>query len=131
MTEMNYPAWICLAIGIYSVAAGIGEFRKPGFWASMMDNIISNDALRFIVGIICIAIGTAIYLVEPWGRQDYLLYIVKIIGFWMVIEGALFIALGDLFLDFVTKVLNATPRLWAILSIIIGIAMIIAAEVNM
>ncbi len=97
----------------------------------MIDNIIANPALRFLTGIICIAIGTAIYLVEPWGRADYMLYIVKIIGFWMVVEGALFIAIGDLFLHLSRKVLNYAPRLWALISILIGGAFIIAAELNM
>ena len=32
VTEIDYPAWIMLALGIYAAAAGIGEWRRPGLW---------------------------------------------------------------------------------------------------
>ncbi len=130
VTEFDYPAWIVLAFGIYALAAGIGELRSPGFWERMAGNLHQLPALRFLTGLVCIAIGTALYLIEPWGRADWMLHAVKIVGAWMVVEGALFLAVGDWFIAFAKRLMGAAPRLWAILSILIGIGLIVAAELR-
>ena len=130
VTEFDYPAWIILAFGIYSLAAGIGELRSPGFWLSMIDDFEAHPSLRFLTGIFCLALGTAIYLVEPWGRADWMLYAVKIIGAWVLIEGALFLAVGDWFIKFARRLMGASTKLWAMLAIAFGIAAIIAAELR-
>ena len=83
--ELDYPAWIMLAFGIYALGAGLGELFKPGFWLSMVADLEAHPALRFITGIICVAIGTALYLVGPWGSGDWMLSAIKIIGACMVI----------------------------------------------
>ena len=46
-----------------------------------------------------------------------MLYAIKIIGAWMVIEGALFLAFGDLLLKFAKSLMGLASRLWASLSI--------------
>ena len=127
VTEFDYPAWIIAAFGIYSLAAGIGEFRSPGFWTSMVDDFEAHPSLRFLTGIFCLALGTVLYLIEPWGRADWMLYAVKIIGAWMFIEGALFLAVGDWFVKFARKLMGASTRLWAMIAIAFGIVAIVLA----
>lgn len=127
VTEFDYPVWIILAFGVYSLTAGMGEFRSPGIWASMIDDFEAHPSLRFLTGIFCLSLGTVLYLIEPWGRADWMLYAVKIIGAWMAIEGALFLAVGDWFTKFARGLIGASMRIWAALAMVIGIAMIIAA----
>ena len=130
VSEIDYPAWIILAVGVYAAAAGIGEWRKPGFWMGMLDEVAQSAALRFLTGIFCIALGTALYLVAPWDMSDWMLVVIKLIGAWMVIEGALFLAFGDFFMGFAKRVMGIANRFWAGLSILLGVAAIVAAELR-
>lgn len=129
VTEFDYPAWIILVFGIYSLSAGIGEFRKAGFWASMIDDLEKIPALRFLTGVICIGIGTPLYLIAPWSG-DWMLVAVKVIGGWMVVEGALFLAIGDMFMNFARKLMGGASRLWASIAILAGLAVIAAAGIR-
>ena len=130
VSAIDYPAWIMLAFGIYALAAGIGEWRRPGFWLSMLDDVAQSPALRFLTGVFCIAVGTALYLTAPWDMGDWMQVAIKIIGAGMVIEGALFLAIGDLFLDFAKRLMGMVNRFWAGFTILLGIAVIVAAEVR-
>jgi hypothetical protein len=130
VAEFDYPAWIILAMGIYALGAGLAEILKPGFWMSMVEDIEAHPALQFLTGIICIAIGTALYLIEPWGRSDWMLYAVKIIGAWMVVEGFIFLCLGGWLLRISKGMMGWNTRVWAILSALLGVAAIIAAELR-
>ena len=131
VTEFDYPAWVMIAIGVYALAAGIGEFRRPGFWAGMIDDLAGSNALRFLTGLILSALGLPLYLIEPWGSGDIVVAIIKIIGAWMVIEGALFLAFGDWMLKFAQRLMGSGARIWAIFSILIGLAAIVAAELRL
>lgn len=126
VTELDYPAWIILVFGIYSLAAGTVEFRQPGFWTSLIGDLDKIPALRFLTGVVCLGIGTPLYLIAPWG-DDWMLILVKVIGGWMVIEGALFLAIGDWFIRFARGLMGVSIKLWAIIAIAIGLAGIIAA----
>ncbi|MCA1749247.1 MAG: hypothetical protein ABR601_07840 [Parasphingopyxis sp.] len=119
--EGQLPAWIALFFGIYALAAGIGELRKPGFWTSMVGDFGQNSALRFLTGIVVLALGAIIYLANPWRPDDWLAVVVTVIGGWMIVEGALILAAGDLFLGFAARLMGSASRLWAILSILIGL----------
>lgn len=130
VTEFDYPAWILLLFGIYAISAALGELFKPGFWTSMVDNVIEQPGLRFLIGIVLIALGGALYLVAPWDFSDWMLVAVKFVGAWMVVEGALFLAIGDKFLGFANRMMGAAPRLWAWLSLLIGIALVVVAELR-
>lgn len=130
VTEIDYPAWIIMAVGIYSLAAGIGELRNPGFWASMIADLERISAIRFITGLFLIAIGTAMYLIGPWGSDDWMRIAVKFIGGWMVIEGAIFLAFGDFMIAFSKRMMAIVNRFWAYLAVLIGLAAIIVAELR-
>lgn len=124
---MDYAAWIILLTGIYSIAASIGELRTPGMWVRMVDDIASSTAVRFLTGIVLIAMGGAVYLAGAWDMSDWVPLIVKVLGAWLVIEGALFIAFGDAFIAFARRMMAAATKLWAILSLLLGIAFVTLA----
>lgn len=84
----DIPAWILLFFGLYALAASLAEFRQPGFWKGMIDDFEKIPALRFLTGIVCIALGAAIYLTNPWIPGDWLSVVVTVIGGWVVVEAS-------------------------------------------
>ncbi len=127
---IDYPSWILLAIGLYSLAAGVGELRQPGFWASMLTNVEEMPALRFLTGMYCLSVGTALYLIAPWRVDDWVIVVIKVIGLIMMIEGVLFLAMGDWMVKFSRKLMGGPTRIWAGISIALGLAAIIIAEIH-
>ncbi|MEJ6595858.1 hypothetical protein [Parasphingorhabdus sp.] len=127
----NITGWIIFFIGLYAVAAGIGEFRRPGFWAKMVQELRESRALQFVIGMVTLALGATIYLVNPLKPSDLLSILITVLGAWIFIEGALILAIGDWFLNFASKLLSGSNRLWAGLSIAIGLGAIFAALVRL
>lgn len=127
----NITGWITFFIGLYAVAAGTGEFRRPGFWLKMMQEFRESMALQFLTGMVTLTLGATIYLVNPWNPDDLLSILITVLGAWIFIEGALILAFGDWFLKFASKLMGAANRLWAGLSIAVGLAAIFAALVRL
>tara|TARA_R110000824_G_scaffold93264_3_gene225669 strand:- start:464 stop:871 length:408 start_codon:yes stop_codon:yes gene_type:complete len=127
----NITGWITFFIGLYAVAAGIGEFRRPGFWAKMVQEFRESNALQFLTGMVTLAVGASIYLVNPWDPGDLLSILITVLGAWIFIEGALILAVGDWFLKFASELMGGANRLWAGLSIAIGLAAVFAALVRL
>ena len=61
----------------------------------MISNVAENPAIRFLIGIFLISIGTALYLVGSWNTTDQMVIFIKLVSLVMVIEGALFLAVGE------------------------------------
>ncbi|AMO72063.1 hypothetical protein [Sphingorhabdus sp. M41] len=129
--EGNITGWITFFIGLYAVAAGVGEFRRPGFWAKMLQEFRDSMALQFLTGIVTLAVGATIYLVNPWNPGDLLSILISVLGAWIFIEGALILAVGDWFLNVASKMMSAANRLWAGVSIAVGLLAIFAALVRL
>lgn len=123
--------WITFFIGLYAVAAGVGEFRRPGFWAKMVLEFRESRALQFLTGMVTLALGATIYLVNPWNPRDLLSILITVLGAWIFVEGALILAVGDWFLKFAGKLMGAASRFWAGFSIVLGLAAIFAALVRL
>lgn len=121
------PAWILLFFGIYALAASLGEFRQPGFWKSMIDDFEKVPALRFLTGIVCLVLGAAIYLTNPWVPGDWLSVVVTVIGGWVVVEGVMFLAFGDKFVKLSALMMGGGMRIWAIVGAVMGAAMVVFA----
>jgi len=126
----DIQAWIALFFGIYALCAAIGEFTQPGTWAKMLGSFVSNAGLRFLAGIVCMAIGAAVYLASPWRPDDWLAIVVTVIGGGLVAEGAMILAFGEPFFTFSRGLLGRMTRIWAALSALSGIALIIVALVR-
>lgn len=124
---IDIPAWIALFMGLYAVAAGIGELRHPGGWTAMLEDYERNTALRFLTGIVCIGLGGAIYLVSPWQPDDWLAILITILGGWMAIEGVLIIAFGDGIIRLARRLMGKANQLWAWFSLILGAFLIATA----
>jgi hypothetical protein len=121
----DIPAWIALFIGLYSLAAGVGEIRSPGGWGTMLKDFERSTALRFTTGYLTLALGATIYLVNPWRPDDWLSIGVSAIGGIAIAEGLLILAAGDRFLAVARVILGRTSLLWASFSILAGIALVL------
>ncbi|MEP2988177.1 MAG: hypothetical protein ABJN65_10120 [Parasphingorhabdus sp.] len=127
----NITGWITFFIGLYSLAAGIGEFRQPGFWAGMVREVRASSAIQFLTGMVTITIGAAIYLVNPYDPADILSILITVMGAFIFLEGAAIMAFGDWFLGIAGKLMNSGNKIWAGLSIAIGIAAMAVAFVRL
>lgn len=127
----NITGWITFFVGLYSLAAGIGEFRQPGFWAGMVREVRASSAIQFLSGLVTITIGAAIYLVNPYDPTDILSILITVMGAFIFLEGAVILAFGDWFMGIAGKLMNSGNKIWAGLSIAIGIAAMAVAFVRL
>jgi hypothetical protein len=128
---IDLPAWIALFMGLYSLAAAIGEFRQPGFWAAMLADFERTPALRFLTGFVVLFMGGAIYMASPWRPGDWLSVLVTVLGGAMALEGALILAMGDRFLGFARLLIGRASRAWAAVAALMGIALIAVALIRL
>ena len=124
---LDIPAWIALFIGLYALAAGVGELRAPGGWRALMSELRRGHTLRFLVGFVYLFGGAAIYLVSPWRPDDWLAVVITVIGGLMVAEGLAMLAAGDRFVAFARVLIERTGKAFAGLSVLIGFALLVAA----
>ena len=123
----DIPAWIALFTGLYALAAAVGELRSPGSWAAMLEGFEKSEALRFLTGIVVLALGAAIYLVNPYDPADWLSIVITVMGAGMVLEGVVILAFGRPYLHFASAMMGAVNRVWALFAAAIGLALVCAA----
>lgn len=121
------PAWIALFLGLYSLAAAVGEFRSPGTWLTMLKDFERSAGLRFLTGLFCIVLGASIYLVTPWDTRDWLSIAVSALGGLCAAEGLLILAAGDRFLAFSRGLLGGSNAFWAGFAALFGMGAVIVA----
>ena len=121
------PAWIALFLGLYALAAAVGELRAPGLWLRMVEDIERSPALLFLTGIVTLSLGAAIYLASPWREGDWLSVAVSVIGGLMVAEGLAFLAAGERFLGFWKRAMGRSMGLWAGFAAAFGLAAVLVA----
>lgn len=123
----DIPAWFALFLGLYALAAAAGELRAPNTWWMMLKEFERSPALRFITGLVTLALGATIYLVNPWRPGDWLAVTVSVLGGVAVAEGLLILAAGDRFVHFGRALLGRAGRAWAALAALFGIGAVFAA----
>ena len=126
-SSVDISAWIILFVGLYALAAAAGELRAPGGWADMLDDLERRAGLRFVTGLVKLALGAAIYLVNPWRPGDWLSIAVSVIGGVAIVEGVLLLASGDRFIHFGRKLIGNSAKGWAGFAALIGAACLLAA----
>ena len=128
MTQSSdFPAWIALFLGLYSLAAAIGELRMPGTWQKMLKELAGSPALLITISFFETGLGAVIYLASPWDPTDLLASAMNLLGGLMVIEGILLAAFGNRFIGFWAILLAPLMRLWLLLAAVIGVVLIVAA----
>jgi len=123
----DVPAWIALFLGLYALAAAVGELRAPNTWWAMLKEFERSPGLRFVIGLICVALGAAIYLVSPWRPGDWLSVAVSVIGGLHVAQGLLILASGERFLHGARALIGRSGRVWGGLGALLGVALVFIA----
>jgi hypothetical protein len=111
------------AIGLYMAAIGAGALLAPERWAKMVDEMAHGAALTTLMGLVTFAIGVALLGVHH-GRDDPLQIVVTAIGAIAALEGLLILAVPRVMLA-VGKPFLARSRLWAIATVVLGLAFIL------
>ena len=124
--DTDLTGWSSLLLGLFALASCIGEFRRPGLWKNMLQQIVDSPAIILNVGMLELLIGAIVYLINPWGPQDWLASLMKILGGLMMIEALVTLALGDLYLNFWIKRFSGAIRAWAVVALLVGVALTIA-----
>jgi vacuolar-type H+-ATPase subunit I/STV1 len=117
-------AWIALFVGLYALGAGLGELRSPNTWWMMLKEFERSPALRFLTGMVTLALGATIYLVNPWRPDDWLSITVSVVGGVVVAEGLLMLAASEQFLNLGRALIGRAGRAWAAFSVLLGAAAI-------
>jgi hypothetical protein len=126
-SSADISAWIAFFVGLYALAAGMGELRNPNGWWVMLKEFERGPALRFVTGLFVLTLGAAIYLVNPWNPDDWLSIAVSVAGGLAAAEGLLILAAGERFLHLARALLGRTGRGWAAFSMLFGAAMVLVA----
>lgn len=122
----EYAGWVLFAVGLYSLCAAILELRRPGAWQAMIDGLRTNVALAYFTGLVLLWTGVAITATHD-GGSDWRDLVTTVLGWGLMLEGAIFIAAPDLILRLSDKMLGGNNRLWAILTLIIAAGAFVAA----
>jgi hypothetical protein len=121
------PAWIALFFGLYLLATGAGELRSPGGWWMMLKEFERSPGLRFVTGVVTLALGAAIYLVNPWRPDDWLAIAVSVLGGIGIAKGLLILASGERYLNLMRTLIGRAGRAWAGLAALAGMAILVFA----
>ena len=129
-STFDATSWSSGLLGLFAVFAAIGALRQPGLWRTMIEEIDKSPALQLVSGFIELFVGAAIYLVNPWDASDILTIVMKSIGGLMMIEALVVMGFSDLYLHFWLKNLAAMHKGWAVLTLLIGLALTAAGFVR-
>ena len=123
----DISGWIALFAGLYALAAAAGELRSPNTWWAMLKDLERSPALRFLTGLVTLALGATIYLANPWRPDDWLSIAVSVIGGLHVEQGLLILASGERFLHAARAVIGRSGRIWGGLAAVAGIGLVVVA----
>jgi hypothetical protein len=112
------------AIGLYMVAIGASALIDPGRWQSLGEEMERSAGLTVLMGLVTFAIGVALLGVHH-GLADPLQILVTAIGAIAALEGLLILAVPRVMIAAGAPFL-ARPRAWAIVTVVLGLAFILA-----
>lgn len=124
-------AWIALFLGLYLLAAAVGELRSANGWWMMLKEFERSPALRFLTGVIALVLGATIYLVNPWRPDDWLSIVVSVLGGLAIAEGLLIMAAGERFVHLARALLGRAGGVWAGLTALSGAALTLIGMIRL
>jgi uncharacterized protein YjeT (DUF2065 family) len=123
-------AWSALMLGLLALFAGIGAWRQPGLWTTMVKEISGSPALQLVSAMVELVVGALIYLINPWVPADLLACVMKAIGGFLILEALMVAGFCDLYLHFWLKNLGHLDRRWAAVTMIYGLVLIVPAALR-
>ena len=107
------------ALGLYMIVAGLSGLVAPQRWKGTIDDLACSAGMQMAMGVAVFAIGVALVISHSI-LTDPLAIIVTLFGWAALLEGALLIAAPAPLIRIGRLALGQT-RLWAILSLILGL----------
>jgi hypothetical protein len=121
ITVSTLTLTLAQAMGLYLILVGLSGLAGPRRWEGFMDELSTSPALQVLMGVTVFAIGVALAIAHSH-LTDPLAIIVTLIGWAALLEGALLIAVPAPLLRIGHWSLGFT-RIWAIVSLILGIVL--------
>jgi len=112
------------AFGLYLLAVGAGALIAPGRWRAIGAELERSPGLALVAGLLAFALGAVTFGVHHH-LTDPLAIIVTIAGAIGAAEGLLLIAVPDLMIA-IGRPFFAHPRVWAIIVLVLGAALLLA-----
>lgn len=116
--------YLAQAIGLYLILIGLSGLVAPQRWTRVMEDFSASAALTLVTGIFVFILGITLIHIHTI-LTDPLAIIVTLVGWIALIEGALLIVVPHLLLRIGHWSLKFT-RIWAIVSILLGLFLGIA-----
>ncbi|GAA6211523.1 hypothetical protein NBRC116602_12640 [Hyphomicrobiales bacterium 4NK60-0047b] len=124
-SSLNLTDYLAFMFGLYLVAAGIGLLLDGDEYQSMLDEFYENPALGYIGAILVFALGVVVVrLHNDW--SSFTASLVSFVGWAMLVEGFLLLAVRRQFLGFFAK-LNLSSKvynLFGLFAVIAGASLI-------
>ena len=114
---------LAMAIGLYSLAAGLGMTLNPDRFIRMLKEAEGSAAISFAIGLLVFSIGTTITLTHLMG-EGWLSILVTIMGWGALIEGLLFLAAPQIMWAIARPFMNNLTRIWGLVAVAAGAALI-------
>jgi hypothetical protein len=121
------PAWTAMFLGLFAFFAGVGELRQPGQWDKMLREIVASPSLQLLTALIELFLGAVIYLSNPWASVDWLSSLLSVMGGLMVLEALVVLAFSDIYIAFWLRRFGPLSRIWALFSVVFGVALVAVA----
>ena len=96
----------------------------------LLDGLEGSRALQYLTGLLCITIGALIYLANPMYGNDWLSFVLGILGGLTAVEGLLLLAVPDRVIPFAWRLLEKAGRIGPGASVAIGLALFLAGAVR-
>lgn len=109
---------LATAIGVMSLASGVGAFVDPQRWRDVFAELEGSPGLVLAMAILAYAFGAFIVVIHNiWA--DPLSITVSAIGWASLVEGVLLLAVPDWYLRLARRLVTYS-RAWAIFAILLG-----------
>lgn len=109
-SSLNLTDFLGLMFGLYLLAAGIGLLLDGDEYQAMLDEFYENPALGYIGAILVFVLGAVVVrLHNDW--SSFTAGLVSLVGWAMLIEGVLLLAIRRQFLGFFAK-LNLSSKVY-------------------
>lgn len=128
---LSPTGWTALLLGLFLVSAASGALRNPGVWQTMVREFEGSPALQLTASLVELLTGAVVFFANPWIPSDILACIMKALGGVMMIEAVVVAGFSDLYFHFWLKNLAALNRGWALVTLIGGGALTVAAMLRM
>lgn len=116
------------AYGIYIAVTGLAGLFAPDRWKLVMDDYVRSPGLTYLTAVIAFGLGIALVTLHNlW--TDPLAIIVSLIGWVVLVEGIMLMALPEALLKFGAAAISSHGRVraWAIFALIAGLILLAAA----